>query len=95
MYNDTYFIFSTQAANSLVDGAAAAEPTPISQQASPLEHPDYQRLPVFLSNLGCPFTPHVLHCVKVFPGMVLIIVSQVCEVCLVSKIVWGDHHQYM
>ncbi|XP_064603916.1 BLOC-3 complex member HPS1-like [Liolophura sinensis] len=67
---------NTEAANPLVGGAAAAQPLPISPRASPLEHPDYQRLPVFLNNPGCPYTPHILHCVKVLPGMVLVIVSQ-------------------
>ncbi|XP_060085566.1 BLOC-3 complex member HPS1-like [Ylistrum balloti] len=46
------------------------------------ENESYVRQIVFLCTETCSFSPHQLHCLQIYPGMVLVLVSQVP---------WGGH----
>ena len=41
--------------------------------------PFYMNHTVFLQNELCSHCPHQLHCIQVFPGITLILVSEVCR----------------
>lgn len=51
------------------------ETPPIPEEVKTI--PFYQSHTVFLQNELCTHCPHQLHCIQVFPGITLILVSEV------------------
>ncbi|XP_021378394.1 Hermansky-Pudlak syndrome 1 protein homolog isoform X2 [Mizuhopecten yessoensis] len=52
-------------------------PPPILTAPQRTENESYVRQTVFLCTDTCTFSPHQLHCLQIYPGMVLVLVSQV------------------
>ncbi|XP_069140032.1 BLOC-3 complex member HPS1-like [Argopecten irradians] len=52
-------------------------PPPILTAPQRTENESYVRQTVFLCTDTCAFSPHQLHCLQIYPGMVLVLVSQV------------------
>ncbi|XP_033757582.1 Hermansky-Pudlak syndrome 1 protein homolog [Pecten maximus] len=52
-------------------------PPPILTAPQRTENDSYVRQTVFLCTDNCSFSPHQLHCLQIYPGMVLVLVSQV------------------